>query len=120
MINLSENFYDYEFRCHGVDCCGGVYAAQETLLFVLEWLRFEIDQPLNINRGFTCFKHNATIKNAAKDSAHCHAYAADVWSKGITPVGLYGICLANENITGLGVYSTHLHIDTRPGPRRIW
>lgn len=69
-----------------------------------------------------CAKHNATIKNAAKNSQHIFGRAMDfkiyVNGEQAPPRVVYDY-LADKYQYGIGLYSNRVHLDTRTnGPAR--
>jgi uncharacterized protein YcbK (DUF882 family) len=114
-INL--NFARKEFQCH---CGCGRNTVDVRLAEIIQTIRNEIAEPLNINSGYRCQDYNAKI-GGAKNSQHTHGKAADIAAANHTPEQLYAIAskLLNGN-GGLGIYSTWVHIDVRSGPGQRW
>ena len=79
-----------------------------------EW-RTEYGQPLQINRGFTTPRHNASVPGAAKNSQHLYGTAADVnstdadWEEKRDAAKRAGACTEPLAISG----SHHVHGDWR-------
>lgn len=118
---ISDNIKVKEIKCKGKRCCGGLYILMPCIVEAFEWLRKHGgNRPIMINRGFSCLTHNRKIPNAAINSSHTQGYGLDIWSEFFTPVQLSKMALVNHNITGVGLYDSHVHIDTRPGKRRYW
>jgi len=110
MGDLSRHFSRGEFRC---PCnCGFNTVDVELLIGYLEPLREQYGR-VTVTSGCRCQAHNARV-GGAPDSQHLYARAADVvcetgepeeWAKFLTDIGAPGV----------GVYETHVHVDTRSG-----
>lgn len=116
---VAPNFKLSEFRCPH---CGLVRITAEFMDLVarLQVVRSRIQAPITISSGggWRCPVYAAELaeKNpkAAPDSRHMIA-AADISS----PVGLTRLLEeARKTFTGIGVYSSHIHVDL--GPVREW
>lgn len=96
----------------------------------LEELRVLAGVPLLVNhgklqlRGVRTVEENQTIPIHARGSFHIKGRAFDVTPVGLTISALLEIVLAEHLFSGIGVYSSWLHLDTRylsPGePPTIW
>jgi len=109
-FQLSENFSLHEFQCRH---CGQV-KLDSRLVQKLQALRDEVGVPLVITSGFRCLEHNQAV-GGADGSQHLFGRAADV----VIPEGMSGEKFADigrkVGFTGIGVYSSFVHMDVRPG-----
>ena len=111
---ISKHFGDDEFRCH---CCGKLpeKGMDAKLLQLLDDMRDAVKQPLIINCGFRCPKHNAEVGGVA-DSQHLTGQAADVDA---TEIGVVILAdLADKLLAdGVGRYPNDkfVHVDVRTG-----
>lgn len=81
---------------------------------MLEALRQELGVPFVINSGYRCPAHNKRV-GGAQNSFHVQGLAADIaLPKGYTAEEFTNICL-KHGFTGVGKYSTFVHVDVRPG-----
>ncbi len=99
-LRLSENFRLAEFHCKGKNCCSATLV-DEKLTELLQKLREKLGTAININSGYRCRRHNASVGGAA-DSNHIKGKAADIVVPGVAPeevakaaesVGFKGIIL---------------------------
>lgn len=121
-----KNFRPSEFHCN----CGGAYcdgsppdpAATRHLAWTLQLIRDFVHVPLKINSGFRCEKYNEKV-GGSTGSKHKLGIAADLNARGIQPKKLHA---AIEELVkagkippgGLGLYSSFVHYDIRPGRAR--
>ena len=117
MGDISPNFSRYEFACR---CgCGHNTIDAETLT-VLETLRTHFGEPVSVNSGNRCAKHNKAV-GGASNSQHLYGRAADINVDSIPPneVAKY---LEHKYPAkyGIGRYRNFTHIDTRSGPAVRW
>jgi uncharacterized protein YcbK (DUF882 family) len=123
-IELSDNFFEYEFACKGIGCCHGSAPVDKVLIEGIEqfrellWKVMGKETPVKINSGFRCKRHNKD-EGANDDSYHTKAMAADVSTA--APISIMYECAlqvpAFKN-GGIGFYKNRLHLDT--GPMRRW
>ena len=107
---LSTNFKSTEFDCHGNGCCSST-KIDENLIKYLQKIRDHFGTSVNINSGYRCKAHNASIGGASK-SNHMDGEAADIRVHGRTPIEVAQYA-ESIGIKGIGVYSWGVHIDTR-------
>lgn len=121
MGDLSEHFSRAEFACHGTDCCGGTAAVDARLIEALEAFRVAVNQPVFINSGFRCLRHNRTV-GSTDSSQHPKGRAADVSI--LADMTMDEMAVVAEEIQsfrygGIGTYDFFIHLDVRPdGPTR--
>jgi uncharacterized protein YcbK (DUF882 family) len=123
MGDLSKNFSRWEFECHGEDCCDHSAPISERLIEGLQILRTKVGIGLDINCGFRCKKHNATIGGAAPNSKHTLGEAADIHKpSAFTPKELAAIAATIPCFRdgGIGVYDTFIHVDVRKTGKARW
>ncbi len=77
-----------------------------------------IRQPLVITSGYRSPQTNAAIENAARNSMHCYAKAADMYVEGVSTRELFATCWSRAVSGGIGYYDSHVHLDS--GTRRWW
>lgn len=78
----------------------------------------DIRQPLVITSGYRSPQTNAAIENAARNSMHCYAKAADMYVEGVSTRELFATCWSRAVSGGIGYYDSHVHLDS--GTRRWW
>lgn len=107
---ISEHFSRIEFACK---CGCGFQTVDVELLNVLERLRERFSQPIVINSGCRCPKHNKAIRGS-ENSKHIQGSAADIVVKN-TPTEEVYIYLAESypDKYGIGKYASWIHIDVR-------
>ena len=110
---LTKHFKVGEFRCH---CCGEI----KNYLMVaemLERLREAIKMPITVNSGYRCYARNAIIGGEI-DSLHLIGKAADITCDNLD--ALKAAALQEPMCRGVGLYSTHVHVDMRVGNGLVW
>ncbi len=111
---LSENFFRFEFVCHGTNCCGKSMPVDPMLVKVLQDIRDYFGKPIHINRGFSCIKHNSKI-GGSPHSWHTVGGAADCkFIPTVPKLELYNYAIKLPELGGFGFYDTHWHVDIRP------
>ena len=87
----------------------------------LQELRDACGFSLHINSGFRCSTHNKKVGGEA-DSRHLYGDASDIGTIGLT--SLQKLQLINHatqlGFSGIGLASTFVHVDTRPGDVVLW
>ena len=114
MTQLSTHFKSSEFACK---CCG-LSTVSEDLIDLLEDIRAATG-PVYITSGRRCESHNTKCGGKPK-SQHMLGNAADIRVPGFTPKELAAIIERKFKPAGMGVYSTFVHVDVRPGPHARW
>lgn len=117
---------EFECNCKDKDCLGKQprLRMSQTLLEALDRIREEMGQPLVVTSGFRCKKHNAVI-GGALNSRHVHGDAADIRpasGKAEDLDLLFEVCKKEAAIVGLGDgrRKGFVHVDCRPGTRKVW
>ncbi len=77
-----------------------------------------IRRPLIVTSGYRSVQTNAATENAARNSMHCYAKAADLYVEGVSTRDLFDACWSRAVSGGIGYYSSHVHLDS--GGRRWW
>ena len=109
-VQLSTNFKSTEFDCHGKGCCTKTLIDQKLIVY-LQKIRNHFGKSVNINSGFRCKTHNASVGGASK-SNHMDGEAADIQINGVKPIEIAQYA-ESIGVLGIGVYSWGVHIDTR-------
>jgi uncharacterized protein YcbK (DUF882 family) len=79
-------------------------------------IRDIIDEPVMVNSGCRCVKHNKAI-GGEPDSKHMRCMAADIRAKTVSAVSLYDIIMSAyqegflPELGGIGKYNTFVHVD---------
>jgi uncharacterized protein YcbK (DUF882 family) len=77
-----------------------------------------IRRPLIVTSGYRSAQTNAATENAARNSMHCYAKAADLYVDGVSTRDLFDACWSRSVSGGIGYYPSHVHLDS--GSRRWW
>ena len=77
-----------------------------------------IAKPLVITSGYRSPQTNAATENAARNSMHLYAKAADMYVDGVSMRDLFDACWSRSVSGGMGYYDDHVHLDS--GTRRWW
>ena len=112
----SDFFKREEFACK---CGCGFDTVDAELLEVLTEIRFRFGEPVYINSGCRCEKHNKAVGGKQKTgesagSQHLYGRAADFVVRNVQPQVVYDFI--NElypDDYGMKAYATFTHIDTR-------
>jgi uncharacterized protein YcbK (DUF882 family) len=111
-VKVAHYFYLKEFEC---PCCKRVMLHPDLLKKLIE-LRNEIKEELFINSGYRCEIENKKVDGHPR-SYHLFGMAADVSVRNMSIIEL--LYYAEKiKFTGIGVYGTFLHLDTRPNKSR--
>lgn len=120
MGDLSPHFNSSEFRCR----CGCGYGTNDgdvdpALIDRLEKMRTHFGgQPVTINSGCRCSKHNKAV-GGASSSQHLLGTAADHTVKGVSLNDLANYWRDTyPNCCGVGQYSSFVHYDVRRNKAR--
>lgn len=122
------NFFKLsEFECQCKEKCPGKMPnlrLNNDLIAALNRIRARFGRPIIVTSGFRCKKHNSAIGGAVA-SQHLLGTAAD-----IRPASgekehleqLWEICKEEESVAGLGDgrKKGFIHVDVRPGQRKVW
>jgi len=113
---VGKYFTAYEFACRH---CGECVIDTE-LIKVLDCIREGIGNPVIVNSGYRCEKHNKEV-GGSPNSQHKLGTAADISCSAVSVKTLYKVaekCLGDRG--GLGYYpvSNFVHVDVRKGYSR--
>jgi uncharacterized protein YcbK (DUF882 family) len=113
--SISKNFKVREFACS--DSSDPIFIDSE-LVTILQKIRSHFGKPVKINSAYRTPGRNKAVGGTAY-SFHLYGMAADIQINGISPkkIAEYAETLL-KNRGGIGVYSTFVHIDTRPTKSR--
>jgi uncharacterized protein YcbK (DUF882 family) len=116
----------YDDICHVLRDVQAKEAVQmdRRLIAILDWMgaflrQYGYIEPIHILSGYRTRKTNSRLENAAKNSLHMHAMAADIYVPGVSPVYL-GKLLRWLSAGGVGVYPTRHFVHVDPGRVRAW
>lgn len=107
---LSQHFHEDEFRCR---CGCGMAIVSLRLIRSLEELRAACGgNPIRINSGYRCPRHNRAIRGA-KRSKHLFGEAADIVVAGMEPGDVAKMAEQVEGFQmgGIGIYRGFVHVD---------
>lgn len=106
---LSENFSVKEFRCK--DGSDKILVSTETVN-ILQCVRDYFGKPVRINSAYRNEAYNKKV-GGASSSQHVKGNACDIAVEGVPPKAIAAYIDAIFPTTGLGLYSTFVHVDTR-------
>lgn len=121
MGNLSKNFDKQEFDCKGNGCCDKTQLPDQLLIDGIQQLRDLLGQPLHINSGIRCEKHNKAV-GGEDNSYHVKRMACDInVPDDLTPNQLASMAkkIPQFKNGGIGIYKTWIHVDVR-GNKARW
>jgi Uncharacterized protein conserved in bacteria len=104
-------------KCQG-RFCRSEYFHDPEFLDMLEAIRLRIGQPLHINSGRRCVRHNRAARGASR-SQHMLRIAVDIDLRGHDRAELLKAALA-AGVRGVGCGTNILHLDNRPDARSAW
>lgn len=125
-INITRNFYTYEFACK--DQCGKDYVefslvSQLQRFRDLLWINTGKEIFITVTCGFRCEEHNNKVGGYPR-SSHMVGMAADIYFRGLSFMKAGRLALlANKfgimNVGGIGVYPKRfMHLDVRASDTR--
>ena len=117
-FQLSENFNLQEFECTG-EGHNHVKVCRE-LVDKLQELRERLGRPIMINSAFRCEERNREV-GGADESQHLTGRAVDISMRNqdISHGELKSLA-QGIGFTGIGLYDTFVHLDTREGQAAVW
>ena len=107
--NITENFKVREFKCN--DGSDTIKISLDTVN-ILQSIRDYFKKPLTINSAYRTETYNAKV-GGAKNSQHVKGTACDIKTVGIPPTAIASYIEKFFPVTGCGLYSTFVHVDTR-------
>jgi len=109
MLKLTDDFAEHEFQC---PCCGACDMDPD-FMALLQHARDEFGQPLVVNSGFRCVRHNEEV-GGAKGSFHLKGMAADI--RCADSVERYRLVqIAIDLGLSVGIKKGFVHVDNRAG-----
>lgn len=114
-MKISEHFSTKELECK---CGCGLFNMAPSFIVFLERIRKDYGKPMVINSGCRCEAHNKKIQGAKK-SAHMEGLAVDVAVGDAALKRSLVEAAIKHGATGIGVYSSWVHIDTKERPRPV-
>ena len=106
----AKHFTREEFECK---CGCGFDTVDAELLDVLEELRAWFNEPIMINSGCRCAKHNES-EGGKPNSQHLYGRAADIVVRNVPASEVYEYLNTRfPDDYGMKAYATFTHIDTR-------
>ena len=106
---VSLNFKVREFRCK--DGSDKILISPETIS-ILQSIRSYFGKPVTINSTYRTSSYNKKVGITSK-SQHVAGTACDIKVDGVSPTAVAAYVEAYYPITGFGLYSTFVHVDTR-------
>ena len=129
MIDWSHypNFSEDEFRCKGVNCCGGRADMSPDFLRHLQRLRDSYGRPMPVTSGYRCPSHNIRSSSTGSTGPHTTGRAVDIKIAGEDAFNLLRIYLLT-GMRGIGLQQhgpgpgRFIHLDDLDGSTRprIW
>lgn len=115
-IQMTRNFWSYEFDCHGSGCCAETKISAKLVAYCQQ-IRDHFNTSVTISSPYRCVIHNGGTKNAATNSRHTIGDACDIVVSGHAPREVAAYC-ESIGILGIGLYETNadghfVHIDVR-------
>jgi zinc D-Ala-D-Ala carboxypeptidase len=108
------NIFDFQCRCGK---CQDVQPDM-TLVVLIHDLELHFRKELHITSGYRCPSHSVHVGSTAT-SQHCKATAVDCYVPGVEYEVLHDwLCHTYPNTLGIGIYNSHVHIDSRVAPAR--
>ena len=107
----------FEFQCQ-CGKCDDVFPSAD-LVKILHNVEMHFGKDIAISSGYRCANHNKTV-GGSNGSRHIQGQAVDCYVPGIPYDQLYDyLCLTYPTEYGIGLYNTHVHVDSRMnGPAR--
>lgn len=117
---------EFACECKDKDCLGKIprLRMKQELIDALNRIREELGQPVVVTSGFRCKRHNTAIGGAV-NSRHMSGDAADIRPASGSADDLellWKVCEREAAIVGLGDgrRKGFIHVDCRPGTRKVW
>lgn len=105
ILRLTKHFSRDEVKC---PCCG-ICNIRLELLNILEAVRDKYDEPIHINSGTRCVKHNEKV-GGSSTSSHLRGLAIDIKCNNSTARGELLPLLINK-FSRVGIYKNFIHVD---------
>ena len=115
-MKLSTHFDRDEFKCKCSKC--NFDTVDYELIVVLETMRNHFEQPITINSGCRCARHNANV-GGSPISKHLYGLAADIVVKNILAEDVQEYLKTTyPEKYGIGCYNGFTHLDIRQNKAR--
>lgn len=98
-----------EFKCKGVDCCGGSNRMADDFITKLDLLRRSIAVPLLVNSGYRCPVHNQRVSTTGANGPHTTGRAVDLQVSGAVALEVLEDAIASGRFTGFGLNQKGTH-----------
>lgn len=108
-IFIRPNFQVKEFACHGG--ADSVRVCPDTVE-ILQAIRNYFGKPVHVNSGYRTAAYNKKIGGASR-SQHVVGTACDIKVTDVPPSAVAAYIEKFYPVTGLGLYSTFVHVDSR-------
>ncbi len=124
MGDLTKNFSRIDFMCHCEACRASLEErpiVKDEVVDAIQSMRDILGEPLYVTRGLSCAAHNAAL-GGADDSRHLpeHADALDIRSAGSQQAyRIVAAAILDRRFTFIEVAPGHIHLDMRPGEKRL-
>lgn len=106
-----------EFKCRGVNCCGGTNKIDLRFVDKLDDLRSLAGFALIVSSGYRCAKHNTEVSDTGPNGPHTTGHAVDFAIARAQAYSVLKIAIA-IGFSGIGVSqkgaSRFLHLDDLP------
>jgi len=116
---ITKYFNEDEFSCGCREGCTAP-AISHKLVALLTAIRIDLGKPMRISSGLRCKRKNMAIAGAALRSKHLTGEAADVVAKSHAERFEILKLALKYGITGIGIYSRHIHLDIGHDEPIIW
>ncbi len=89
------------------------------LVTIIQLIRYRMGCEVTVNSGYRTPEYNHKVGGAIA-SLHLKGLAVDVTPEDKNLVKLFKIAAEFEEVRGLGIYKSHVHIDLRTTERVFW
>ena len=108
------NIFDFQCRCGN---CPDVQPDMNLVIIVFD-IELHFRKELHITSGYRCPVHSVAI-GSTSTSQHTKGTAVDCYIPGVDYAFLHDFVLSRwPNSLGVGIYNSHVHIDSRANPAR--
>jgi len=107
---LTTNFSGKEMSC---PCCGAV-DMNDSFMRLLQLVRLEFGQPMTVNSGYRCVRHNHGV-GGSSTSSHLTGLAADIGVANSSDRFKLVEAAQKVGIKRIGVAKSFIHLDADPG-----
>lgn len=114
-----DNDQMMQFQCKCDDCAGDPFVQPDIALRIMvrQVERYFRPAKMRIHSGYRCPAHNIAIGGSRK-SHHVRAQAIDFSIPGVELHDIYRWLDNSPYRCGLGIYNSHIHLDSRDGEAR--